>query len=740
VSTALTFHLATETVAASVALLACRTAIEMLSRFYSGARLAGLGWLLGAASALGGGLWVADLAIACGSAAHRGQSIDVEGLCLALVASCLSVFVMLAALRRAPRWLAGGLLGLCLFVPCVLASPRPFPLLAGSDWRLVAASLAVSLVFATFGLRRADGTSEGIRSASALLLACGACLAALLQPVLGTGLRTSSAVLGATRATILMESLAWTAILLAVATVAAEFARRLSLEADARRADGALAASRYRAAPACLLTLDTAWNIVDASDAWLRMAGLERPEAVGRALWDFLTPETAQPGRAARDAVMAHGRVEAAELDFVRPDGTVVNCLFSGCRDALDEGCPPLVHASVQDVSAERRARRIAMDAEEELVVSRKLGAIGQLTGGIAHDFNNLLTVVSGNVDRSRDAISRGDLQRADRLLADARSSADSATALAKRLLAFCRGTPGELVPCDIGSRMKDVSGLVGRTLGSMVSVTTELPPDPTWVRIDPYEFESAVLNMALNSRDAMPAGGVLRLSVSRLATANGPMVQVTVSDDGVGMAPDVLSRATEPFFTTKEHGRGTGLGLPMVLAFAARCGGMTEIESEPGQGTTIRLLLPETAPNTAPSSPDVEMRPYPVSAPRGGASILVVEDAPDVRAFIAGTLEDLGYEVAEAPDAASALATLRSGARIDLVLTDIGLPGLDGTSLAREACLLRPGIGILLSTGDEMYEGDGVAHLLRKPYGVHEMADKVRAIIAQAPSNVMAT
>jgi NO-binding membrane sensor protein with MHYT domain len=301
------FYLATVFVTASVALLACRAALDMLSRYHADARPSGAGWLAGAAGAMGGGTWVANLTVNSVSRAHSAESFDYEGLGTTLELSCVVAFVVLAAMRLAPPRMAGVLLGLSVFVPGMLAFPHPFPLLAGSDWRFVTASLAVSLILGWASMRRSDGTAEGIRRSSSVLLASVACIPNLVLFIFG-GSHLPAAHVGDTRAAMLVETVVGSVLVLATCALVAEFARRLSSEAEGRFAEKSLAVGRYRAAPACLLTLDFDWNVIDASDACLRMLGVDRSEVVARTFDHFVTAETCIAGRAAREKVLADGR------------------------------------------------------------------------------------------------------------------------------------------------------------------------------------------------------------------------------------------------------------------------------------------------------------------------------------------------------------------------------------------------------------------------------------------------
>jgi PAS domain S-box-containing protein len=387
--------------------------------------------------------------------------------------------------------------------------------------------------------------------------------------------------------------------------------------------------------------------------------------------------------------------------------------------------------------------------AEEALRQSQKMEAVGQLTGGIAHDFNNLLTVIAGNVDVARRQLGDAAEPRVLRALGNALVGAERAATLTQRLLAFSRRQPLNPRPIDVNRLVTGMSELLHRTLGETIAVETLLAADLWQVEVDPNQLENAILNLAVNARDAMPHGGKLTIETmnaqvereaagGREPVAPGPYVALTVSDIGSGMDADTLARAFEPFFTTKEVGKGTGLGLSMVYGFVRQSGGHVQIHSAEGQGTSVRICLPRLAGEAAAA----EERAEP-AAPEGaqGETILVCEDDDDVRAYTVEMLRELGYRVLEAHDAPAALRLLeRQEARFDLLFTDVVLPGgMTGAELARAARALRPGLRILFTTG---YARDAIVHhgrldagveLIAKPFAYAELAARVREMLDRA-------
>jgi len=389
--------------------------------------------------------------------------------------------------------------------------------------------------------------------------------------------------------------------------------------------------------------------------------------------------------------------------------------------------------------------RREQMQAA--LVKSQRLEAVGQLTGGVAHDFNNLLTVITGNHElleqRLTDSKSRD-------LLARAHEAADMAARLTSRLLTFARRGRLEPVSLQLNGLVVGMTEMLTRTLGETISLRTALAPDLWLTRADPSEVENAVLNLAINARDAMPNGGRLVLQTENTsidpATARpeagqkpGDFVRLSVTDTGNGMLPHVLARAFEPFFTTKEGGRGTGLGLSTIYGFAQQSGGFAQIYSEAGEGTTVNIYLPRTNIETVQSH---ERVPQDVQFSDIGETILVVEDNEAVREAALQRLEGLGYAVLEAVSGADAISILERGVDVALVFSDVVMTGgVSGFDLARWVAKHRPGIGILLTSGfaaealqDRADAVNGV-QLLRKPYNRRDLSVGVRQALSKVPA-----
>ncbi len=380
--------------------------------------------------------------------------------------------------------------------------------------------------------------------------------------------------------------------------------------------------------------------------------------------------------------------------------------------------------------------------AEAALRQAQKMEAVGQLTGGVAHDFNNLLTVIIGNLDMARRRMRVPD-ERVSRAVENALQGANRAAALVERLLVFSRRQPLAPRSVDLGTLIAGMEDLLHRSLGENVALSVAIPTGLWPVSTDPNQLETALVNLAVNARDAMPDGGRLAIT-ARNAGADGvpdlepgDYVTIEVADTGEGMAPEVVERVFEPFFTTKPVGQGTGLGLSQVYGLARQSGGTVAVDSRPGHGTRIRLYFPRARADEGHEAPDA---PEPAPAVGGGReTILVVEDQGDVRRFAVETLRDFGYEVLEAGDAAEGYALLERHRRIALLLTDIGLPGASGRALAERAARLRPDLPVILITGHAGEEPvPAGAGLLRKPISAANLAGAIRAAL-DAPARAAA-
>jgi signal transduction histidine kinase len=399
--------------------------------------------------------------------------------------------------------------------------------------------------------------------------------------------------------------------------------------------------------------------------------------------------------------------------------------------------------AELEDALARLKAETAEREkAEASLRQSQKMEAVGQLTGGIAHDFNNMLTGIIGSLDLMRRRMAAGRLENIDRYMEVASASADRAAALTQRLLAFSRRQSLDPQPVEINSLIRSMSDLIARAVDETIDFEIVLAPDLPSGVVDPHQLENAILNLALNARDAMPDGGRLTVETSvvdldeshvaaRPGIPAGCYVMVAVSDTGVGMPPDLIEKVFDPFFTTKPLGQGTGLGLSMVYGFVRQSGGQVRIHSQVGLGTSVKLYLPAT--DAQPAADPIA----PSSTPQGnGERVLVVEDEAAVRLLVREVLEDLRYQVVEFADPLEAMPYLASGERIDLMISDVGLPGMNGRELAETARARRPDLPILFITGyaeNAAIRSDFLGanmSMVTKPFSLDELAAKVSQMI----------
>ncbi len=392
----------------------------------------------------------------------------------------------------------------------------------------------------------------------------------------------------------------------------------------------------------------------------------------------------------------------------------------------------------VQQEVAEHR------QTEDALRQAQKMEAVGQLTGGIAHDFNNLLTVIIGNVDAAVRRMGDAGDPRVRRSLEHALKGAERAAALTQRLLAFSRRQPLEPKTIDVGHVLAGMSDLLLRSIPETIVVRIVADPGIWAVEVDPHQLENVILNLAVNARDAMPAGGTLTIKAENIERHEplsddcppGSYVAISVTDTGTGMSPETMAKVFDPFFTTKEVGKGTGLGLSMVYGFVKQSGGHISIASTEGKGTTFCVYLARQAQGAVIELVSDDGAP---GAGRADETILVVEDDEDVRDYTAGILRELGYRVIEADDGAAAITLLgRDDLAISMLLTDVVMPKMSGRELADRAHRLRPGLRVLFASG---YPSDVMLHdgrlaptvdLIAKPFTYAGLATKVRELLDQ--------
>ena len=518
---------------------------------------------------------------------------------------------------------------------------------------------------------------------------------------------------------------------------------------DALRESEARHRASFERSPVPLHTLDSGFAITGVSDSWLALLGYARDEVIGHQLSEFIAPGTELWEGVERERLMKDGEIHEIERRFVRSDGAIVDALISARLDRHN-GLTGIVCALI-DITARRRAEEALRSSEERLRQAQKMEAVGQLTGGIAHDFNNILHGIGGCLELMERRIAQHRSEEVGRYIQEARLSVNRASALTSRMLAFARRQSLQPLLIEPDSLVRGIEDLIRRTMGPSIQVEVGLHDGLLKALCDQNELETALLNLAINARDAMPDGGTLTISTADriLAPADvaehegakpGSYVQIAVRDTGMGMPPDDVQRAFEPFFTTKPTGQGTGLGLSQVYGFVRQSGGLVQLESAPGQGTTVRFFIPGQAGGVAEPSegPYGATRTDNRTAFGVGAAVLVVEDDKGVRTLIVEALREWGCIVLEAEDGPSGLRIIQSQVDIDLLITDVGLPGLNGRQLAEATRVIRPDLPVILVTGyagaafRDMELDEGV-EILKKPFSLEYLEERISSVLGRS-------
>src|ERR1700730_3296076 len=489
------------------------------------------------------------------------------------------------------------------------------------------------------------------------------------------------------------------------------------------------------------LTADDRLIFEDVNPAGADLYGLSRDEIIGRTAIDIDSEEGADTiNRNGRMALLSDKTVtyEISRTFNSRPRCTI-NIIVAPVVVSENGG---FVLMCGRDLTEQRHA-------EEALRQSQKMEAIGQLTGGIAHDFNNLLAAVMGSLELMQSRIARGRVNEIHRYVVTAQQAGKRAAALTHRLLAFSRRQTLSPTLTDLNHLVKSMEDLIRRTIGQQIELKVMAAGGLWMTQVDQNQLENALLNLCINARDAMPDGGRVTVETANFSIdermsseadmSPGQYVALSVSDTGSGMTREVMSRAFDPFFTTKPMGSGTGLGLSMIYGFAKQSGGQVRIYSEVGRGAMVCIYIPRFVNDGAPARVAAGLVAAPQATP--GQAVLVVDDEELVRLLITDVLEDLGYSSLEAGDAQSGLRILRSNARIDLLVTDVGLPvGMNGRQLAEAARMLRPDLKILFITG--YAENAAISHgrlesgmqILIKPFAMEALGATVSDMIQHSP------
>ena len=494
----------------------------------------------------------------------------------------------------------------------------------------------------------------------------------------------------------------------------------------------------WRLSPDLMGALNSKGYFETSNPAWKAVLGWSEEEVAGMSIFDLLHPDDVERTKAGFELTQRGEPAIRFPNRYRSKDG--------GYRWISWVGVPEdgMVYCSGRDITDEKAAEAELAAAQEALRQSQKMEAIGQLTGGIAHDFNNLLTGIAGSLELLEARIAQGRLEGVERYIDSAQGSARRAAALTQRLLAFSRRQTLDPKPIDANKLIAGVEDLLRRTVGPSVTLEVVGAGGLWQMKIDASQLENALLNLTINARDAMPDGGRITIETAnkwlddRAARDRevpaGQYVSVCVTDTGTGMSPDVIAQAFDPFFTTKPFGQGTGLGLSMVHGFVRQSGGQVRIYSEVNKGTTICLYLPRhIGAEEAPDAPEDI-----AGADSGhGETVLVIDDEPMVRMLIVEVLEDAGYVAIEAADGPAGLKILQSDARIDLLITDVGLPGgMNGRQVADAARIKRPTLKVLFVTGyaENAAVGNGLLdagmQVIGKPFNMAALSNKVREMI----------
>ena len=721
------------------------TALDLLGRIHANIGRARSAWLAAASLALGLSIWAADfeamLGAKVGARGHYDPALVALSLAVAIGGAGLAFFVAVQRRGDLVLTLASGAIlgaGVCLTHFVGLAAMRTFPVI-GFEPLLVTLSLVVSVAAAGAGLVAAvQAPSPKMRAAA---------VAGLTVAIVGghyaaiASLRLDPTALPGPADGVDSSGLAYAVAcgavyVLFLASIAALFDRRFEALA-------AIEAKRNEIQLRAILEQTPIGIIVaDAPGGEIRFANSEAEHLMGH-------PLVGQPiaqGNVPYGPIDEQGRRRSAESSplmravrrgyrtdrlvqrYRRPDGAVVMLEMAAApiRDA--DGRVVQGATTFHDVTAK-------LKAEEALRRSQRMEGIGQLTGGVAHDFNNVLTAVLGSLSLAARRVTD---KRAKAQIDNAIQAAERGAKLTSQLLAFSRRQRLEPQSVDLNAMIERLGSLFSVTLGGLVKVEHKLTDNLPAAVADPAQLELALLNLALNARDAMPRGGVLRLSTAlvNLGAPGGPVepepgryVAVTAADSGPGMSADVAERAFEPFFTTKPQGRGSGLGLSQVLGLAKQLGGGVRLDAGEGAGAKVTIYLPISLAAKV-EKPAAEAPPL---APEG-ARVLVVDDDPDVRRFVVDLLAESGYTVSAADDGPSGLRTLNEEGPFDLVLLDFAMPGMTGTEVARSARALEPDQPILMMTGYLEHEAVlselGAQPMLQKPFDPSDLLFRVSNLI----------
>lgn len=742
-----------------IAMAASYTALDLVGRIPQASPAMRRGWLAAGAVVLGGGIWsmhfIAMLALHVGMPVSYDVPMTVTSFLIALIGTG-AAFVVASRhdVSRRMIILSAVFMGLAIVgmhYTGMAAMRMPGALSYDYIYVGLAVLIAIGASAAALTLAFRD-RSLGQNVLGAVALGIGiasmhyvAMLGANFTVLLGSTSFDSGG-LGNAQLAVIVTAVSF--VIFIVAIMAAMYDRRFVLLAEREalmwREGEERSRNLYRRTPLPLHSLDSDGRIAQVSDKWLDMLGYTTDEVIGRPLTDFMTPDSARRRNEEHwPRLLGTGELREAEYKMLTKDGRTLDCVLSAVAEKDAEGRLTKTLCGLIDIS-ERRL------AEEALRQAQKLEAVGQLTGGIAHDFNNLLAVILGNLELASKRAP--DDARLRMLLDNTMQAAQRGAALTQRMLAFARRQDLKPEPVDVPELVLGMAELMRRSIGPSVKIETRFPLGLPPARVDANQLELALLNLAVNARDAMPDGGSIVIAArEEQITAEqeardpgglraGRYFCLTVTDDGIGMDEETLSHATEPFFTTKGVGKGTGLGLAMVHGLAAQSGGRLLLTSRKGEGTTAAIYLPIAAERERTSGPAIAPEPEVVEADARGVRVLVVDDDPLVLSATAAMLEDLGYVVVESSSGKQALAELDGGTVFDVILTDQAMPGMTGVQLYTAIRKRWPLLPVILGTGYAELPADAGADLTRlgKPFSRDTLDRAITGAIRAHGENVV--
>jgi PAS domain S-box-containing protein len=732
--------------AALVGFFGAWTSTDLFRRVFANVGRARIAWMTGAAVALGVAIWAMHLVALLAGDAGRADLFDGAVILMSLAVAVGGCGLAYWLIARRPRDLTvsligGAIIGVTLAVAQFVGMGGLVSMtVVGFRPAWIAAAVALAVAAAMAGMAVSElGKGVSRRVLASVLLTAGMA-ASHAASLLAFDLRPTAVVSpGAIDPLDLSVALAGGVVFVFfLASVAALFDRRFEGMA-------AIEAERNAAQLRSILEQTPVGIVVaDAPSGNIRFANPEAEYLMGHPVSDSPQANDALPygpideqgrrraaeGQPLMRAVRRGYRTDRMVQRYRRPDGSIVifEVAAAPIRDA--DGRIVQAVATFHDITAK-------MKAEEALRQSQRMEGIGQLTGGVAHDFNNVLTAVLGSLQLASRRVTD---ERARQLMDNALQAAERGAKLTSQLLAFSRRQRLEPLPVDLNAMIERMGGLFSSTLGGTVKVERVLAPRLPPALADPAQLELALLNLALNARDAMPQGGVLRLSTAQVTTGapktssepeQGLYIALSVRDTGPGMSDEVAERAFEPFFTTKPLGKGSGLGLSQVLGLAKQLGGGVRLQTAPDAGAEVTLYLPVSAEPKGATGFEIPSEP---PRAREGARVLVVDDDPDVRRFVVDFLADSGYGVADAVDGPSGLRVLGEQGPFDLILLDFAMPGMTGSEVARSVRADNPSQPILMMTGYLEHEAVlselGAQPMLQKPFDPSELLFRVSALI----------